>query len=206
MKIVTLIITLILVIPSASAGWVFSEVFYNPLGSDNNKEWVELVGPVIPEDSRFVEDGGLHGLHLIQGDCLDDCVIVIADDASKLADNMTNISRSLLYDSSWSSLKNSGERISLMIDGVIVAETEYTPIGTAGQSVNFDGETWFASTPTPGRSPFFNRDSQQNEETDEEVGDGEVPEFSSILSFGIILSVLITYSRIEKKRIRRGKR
>lgn len=148
MKLFSLII-ICLCIPSVFA-WSFTEIMYNPQGSDANREWVELQGDALPALARFVEDGGSHSLTLVSGQCEENCLLLIADDAENLLDEYPSIPpQTLVYDSSWSSLRNSGETIALELSGEILAQTNYPPIARDGESIQFEQE-WFSAAPNPG--------------------------------------------------------
>ena len=97
------------------SGWEFTEIMANPQGSDSGKEWVELLGDSLPSSARFVEDGGSHRVSLVSGDCLFDCILIIADDAAWFLSEYSVEESVLVYDSSWSSLRNSGEQVSLVV-------------------------------------------------------------------------------------------
>lgn len=172
MKQLHIILTICLLLPTVSA-WSFTEIMYDPLGTDTNREWVELSGDKLPEEARFVEDGGSHSLTLVSGQCEEHCILLIADDAHTLLEEYPSIPpQTLVYDSSWSSLRNSGETIALELDGDILAQTDYPPIARDGESIHFEYE-WFSATPNPG---FIMQ---------------EVPEFS--LFSGLLLVGLIGF-------------
>lgn len=149
MKLFSIALLICLLLPTAWA-WTFTEVMYDPSGTDTDREWVELSGDELPDQARFVEDGGSHSLTLVSGQCEENCILLIADDAQVLLEEYPDIPpQTLVYDSTWSSLRNSGETIALEHNGVILVQTNYPPIARDGESIHFEQE-WFSAAPNPG--------------------------------------------------------
>ena len=139
----------VLLLPAFVLGeWNVTEVMYDPAGSDTDREWVEFFGDPIPESALFLEDGTPHAIALVQGACISDCISIIADDATTFLSEFSVGSDVLVYDSSWASLKNSGETVGLEVNGTSF-EVLYPAIAPSGQSVHYS-TSWSVNTPNPG--------------------------------------------------------
>lgn len=165
-----------------------TEVMYNPQGSDSNREWVEYYGNKLHPDTIFFEDNNDHTIHLIQGNCTKECIMIIADDASLFLQEYALPNHVLLYDSSWTSLKNSGEQIGLKYNSTILLAHTYESVANDGQSVYPISDQWLASSPTPGLVQHLTQN--------------QVPEFNT---YAILLCTLVSLLFINKKRNTRQK-
>lgn len=165
-----LLLGMLLILPTVFA-YDFSEIMYDPLGSDSNREWVEVYGPPL-NSVIFVEGGNEHELTLVQGTCQDTCVSIIADNAVRFLDEYAVSKDVLVYEASWSSLKNSGELIALKQNDSVLQEVLYPTYSRSGESLQLFQETYVSAQPTPGNY--------------QEV---EVPEFGVIGALLILLGV-----------------
>jgi len=88
---------------------------YDLEGSDSGREWIEVCADNETDLStwKFFEEGSNHGLTLYQGDVLSaqGCAVIV-DDAGKFLEDMPSFSGTI-YDSSWSTLKNTGETLTI---------------------------------------------------------------------------------------------
>ncbi len=164
---------------TSTIAYEITEIMYDPVGSDSQREWVEVYGLPL-EGLEFLEGGNVHALELVQGNCIFDCVSIIADDAQLFLEEYSIPSHVLLYDSSWASLKNTGENIGLSNDGTILVEYEYVPYGPLGNSLQYVFDTYISAQPTPG---FV---AHQEE---------SVPEFSVVASCLLLLGAGIVVFR-----------
>lgn len=151
---------------------VVTEVLADPSGADEGREWVELYGDALPPGARFFEDGGSHAVRLVAGECSSGCVMLIADDAGRLLEDYTIEEGVLVYDSSWGSLRNSGEEVGVVGSASVVYKEvpegmSWAPLsGTSG-------------VPTPG--------------TYISAGGVEVPEFSCFYSLLVLAIIFVIF-------------
>lgn len=92
-----------------------TEIMYNPLGSDSGHEWIEILSnePVNISGWKFYEAGTNHKLTIINGSWIVSGYAVIADEYDTFLEDYPSFNGTL-FDSSWSSLSNSGEFLGLM--------------------------------------------------------------------------------------------
>ena len=108
---------------------IISEILYNPNGSDEGKEWVEIFNDgqssTNLQNWTFFEGSTHHALSVTQGSFIlsRNSYAVIADDALLFLQEYTNYT-GMVLDSSWGSLSNSGEYLAIfnsvgqLIDGL----------------------------------------------------------------------------------------
>jgi len=139
---------------------IINEIMYDPVGSDDNHEWIELFNnssvTIDLTNWRFEEGGTQHRLTLKQGSISisQDGYAVIADNADTFLSEHPGFSGNLI-DSSFS-LSNTGEALKIRdnYNGNIIDEVTYTSDwGASGDSNSLqrknDGD-WIATVPTPG--------------------------------------------------------
>jgi hypothetical protein len=143
----------------ARAEVIFSEMMYNPEGTDTGREWVEVYNSgsnsVDLSQYKILENGTNHKINpknegaatiLESGE-----YAIIADNIDKFIADF-NIS-GLILDSAFS-LKNDGEEINLINDlGETVDSLNYLPDWGAngtGNSLQLHSEVWIPAEPTPG--------------------------------------------------------
>lgn len=136
---------------------IINEIFYDALGSDVGKEWIEIKNEdsttVNFENWKLFEGGTNHGLSLAQGSFSvpSGSFAVIADDASAFLSEYPSFSGNL-FDSAFS-LSNDGETIILKNETLIIDSVSYASSTGArgdGNSLQKIGGVWQAATPTPG--------------------------------------------------------
>lgn len=185
------------------AQWTFSEVMYDPDGTDNDREWVEVFGPPLNENITFIEDGNAHSLTLISGDCnSNECVSIIADNSDLFLIDWEIPANTLLYDSSWSSFKNTGEEIGLKEGDIIIQSFTYEAIAPSPNSLQLINNTWVSKLPSPGIFENTNIENNQSDknntskESEEVIA--EVPEFDIILA-SLMLGVIGIFISLRRK-------
>lgn len=132
----------------------FTEVMYNPQGSDTGREWIELSNPECEnlEKYKLVENNINHNIMLYsEGGCdhtiiCDDCGLFLND---------YNVS-SALYESSFT-LSNTGEFIAITYNDSLIDHVNYTDMeNIEGMSIHrYDGY-WMHAVPTPGEPIIMN--------------------------------------------------
>ena len=134
-----------------------SEVLYNPDGSDDNHEWVEVhtsSSSFNLSGWKFFVDGGSRSLSLISGSWFLDnaSYAVIAEDGVIFLLDYPNFTGTL-FDSSTFTLGNSiGEFLALKNTSHYAANMTYdTSLGADdGLSLQLINGSWYAAPPTPG--------------------------------------------------------
>jgi hypothetical protein len=139
---------------------VFNEIMYDPLGADDNQEWLEIYNEqnqtVNLQNWKFFEDNINHGMALINGSYLLGAYgyAVIAQDAKTFLSNNSNFNGTL-FDSSWQLLINSGELIALKNStGQTQNNLAYSSSwggSDNGYSVGIYNGIWKETFPTPGK-------------------------------------------------------
>jgi len=133
---------------------IINEIYYDALGSDSKKEWIEIINTssetVNIEGWKFFEGGVNHGLKIYAGDLevLSGQYVIIADNPGVFLDENPEYGGTLI-DSSFS-LSNSGEVLALKNgEGDIVYEvnySSYTEEGISGHSLEYRGDgSWGGS-------------------------------------------------------------
>ncbi len=143
---------------SVAAQVEIDEIMYDLAGSDDGREWVEVVNtgsaPVDTNEWRFSEGDENHKLSLQQGEAVvpPGGFAIIADDTVKFLIDWPGFSGTL-FDSSFS-LSNTGETISLKSGTTtILDEVTYDPMlgGRGdGNSLQLKNGVWQGALPTPG--------------------------------------------------------
>lgn len=174
---------MLILLGNASANWTITEIQYDPDGTDTDREWIELYGPPFTENISFFEDGGIHSLTFIQGNCITDCNIIIADNHINFLTEYLVPDEVLIYDSSWISLKNTGEEIGLTNNEEILISQNYPAIAQSTQSIHFINNEWISKTPNPGIWESYS----------------EIPEFGTI---GIFFTILASTGIFVARRIK----
>jgi len=149
-------------IPVVSAEIIINEVMYNPVGTDEGREWVELYNSgnntVDLEGWKFYEGDANHGLFLYQGSysVLAGGYVIIVDDIDEFFEDYPDFN-GVILDSSWSSLSNDGETIAIKNSSLhIIDEITYSDDYGDGnnKSIEFYQGSWydsFENMGTPGR-------------------------------------------------------
>jgi hypothetical protein len=149
--------------PSPSVSPVFApikitEIFYNPEGSDDFKEWIEVQNtgntPANIEEWRVYEQDTMHRLAVISGSATihPGEYAIIAETAEKFRTEQYPSYIGTLFDSSFS-LNNSGEYISLYNGDMLIDNIVYNAAWGGngnGNSIQKNGDTWCEGPPTPG--------------------------------------------------------
>ena len=195
------LIVLFLITP-VNADVVINEIMYNPSGSDNNHEWIEIYNDgneeINLDDWRFNEADSDHRLTLEQGENMliepDEYILIVQNTGTFLEDHEDYEGK--ILDSSFS-LSNAGEYLALKnSDGEIMDEVEYSNEwgnGEQGFSLelihpNLDneiGENWDSSE-NEGGTP-----GEQNSIFDEGVNDFIMQEINLRSGWNLISSYII---------------
>jgi hypothetical protein len=157
MKLITLSLTMITGILFAHAVY-FSEIMYDPQGSDSTREWIEIFNDTSTSIDftswKFFESGTNHGIVSFSGGTTvsPSGYAVIADNPVKFMTDYPSYS-GVLYDSSFS-LSNTGEQL-ILKDGTLTAVdtvTYNTALGgnDDGSSLSFISSLWTRGSATPG--------------------------------------------------------
>ncbi len=137
-------------LPAFSAGLLFSEIMFDPVGADTGREWVKLSkvsdGDLDLKDILLLEEGVKHKITtatsssgIVYQKIPADQDIVIADNPQKFILEYPGFDGAV-FDSVFS-LKNSGENLSLLFKGEVVDDfTAPTPFLESG-----DGKVWARS-------------------------------------------------------------
>lgn len=139
---------LLLLVTAMSAYSIqFSEILYNPAGSDAGREWIELSNPECEnlETYKLLENGINHNIRLYsEGIC--DYPIICNDCGLFL--NEYNVA-SQIYESSFT-LSNTGEFLAITYNNTIIDFVNYTNIDAMeGMSITKQN-MWRSTLPTPG--------------------------------------------------------
>jgi guanyl-specific ribonuclease Sa len=125
----------------------FSEIMYNPQGSDTGREWMELTNPECEDLEEFIlfENNINHRINMFSNGTCD--YPLICNDCTLILNEYNVTSR--LYESSFT-LSNTGEYIALKLNNTIIDSINYTNIESAeGESLTKHDE-WKRAFPTPG--------------------------------------------------------
>lgn len=147
-----------IILPSFShAQIIISEIMYDAEGSDTNNEWIELYNngssSVNLNNYHFFEAGVHHGLNS------ENNISLAPGEYAIITQNLNQfISRYGSFENilkSSFSLNNSGEELALSDDfkNIIYSITYDNSFGANGNgnSLSYDGNKWFESSPSPGR-------------------------------------------------------
>lgn len=157
---------------SCFAALSFSEIMYDPMGSDSGREWVEVRndGDALSLASyKFFENNTNHSLSSVQGGVTiaSGGYAVIADNAVKFLEDNPGFSGQL-FDSVFS-LSNAGEFISLKdSSGNTIDSVSYSPsLGGSddGTTLSKLETEWVRGDPTPGALSVVSTKSTSTKET-----------------------------------------
>ncbi len=157
-------LSLILFCSFVSASSVrINEIMYNPSGPDTNHEWIEIYNNGSEVDLtgwKFYENGVNHGLSLKQGDWIlgnDEYAIITSDSITFLLDYP--FFTWTLFDSSWSSLSNTGETLAIKNNSLdFIDSVSYSDSANEGHSLEFYNNDWYESLViggTPGQNNSY---------------------------------------------------
>ena len=178
-----LFLILLLSLPLAKAE--FTEIMYDPAGSDAGREWVEYYGHSL-DGHYFYENAVKHHLNKIAGECQGTCLSIIADDAERFLREYTVSKDVLIYDASFS-LKNTGEEICLANKTAILECLTYPAISASAESIQLIDGQYESARPSPGSF----------EKHEEEA----VPEFTTLF-FLVLLVCLALFIQVKRKGLR----
>lgn len=133
----------LVILPTASS-LRFNEIMYDPAGSDSGNEWIELYNDenssINLSDWTFFEGGVHHQINAFQGSFVLEPgeFAILADDAASF--NQSHGFLGSILDTSWSSLSNSGENLSLEDPSqAVIAGTFYdSGFGAAGNGKSLE--------------------------------------------------------------------
>jgi len=159
------------------AGVVFgdvliNEIMYNPGGSDEGHEWIEIYSDEVVDLSgwKFYEDNKNHGLTLINGSWVVDGYAIIADKWDIFLVDYPDYNGTLI-DSSWGSLSQSGESLALKDNnGEIVDDLTYSDEWGAddnGKTLCIFNNAWQECLATPGHENSVDQGTNQPEPPEE---------------------------------------
>ncbi len=151
---------------------IISEIMYNPVGADEGHEWVEILNRGTTSVDlgvlKFREGGTNHGLILEAGSetLAAGGYAVIANGSSTFFNDFPDFSGTLF--SASFSLGNSGGELVLKYSNDTLATTTYSSSTGAqgdGNSLQFIGDTWTWSRPTPGSENILDQSLIADEAT-----------------------------------------
>lgn len=185
------LLVLLVLMPFACAETYFSEVMYNPLGSDTGFEWVEVYSNDSLEitSCKFLEAGVNHGITLSSNGT--SSYFVIADVPSKFLGNYSY--NGTLYDSAFS-LSNTGEALSFVCDGITIAFVNYTDIALEGDTLQFISSEWVSGVASPGYLGLKTEVPNETlpEAVNESVSFIKIDKVDANVTFGSVLDVKFT--------------
>jgi hypothetical protein len=161
---------------------IFSEIMYNPEGSDSGREWVEVYnsGPesVDLSEYKLLENGTNHKISpKNEGEntvLAPNEYAIIADNVEKFAIDFPNLG-GIILDSAFS-LKNDGELLELVDpNGDSVDRVEYSPDWGAngtGNSLQIHENIWITADPTPNLANKTESEDESVDENNEDEGSG----------------------------------
>jgi len=154
--------------PSVVADIMINEIMFNPTGSDNNHEWIEIYNnwPEINlSDLKFNENNITHKTTLVQGNILmqNNTFAIIADDAEQFLIDYPQYNKTL-FDSSFS-LSNSGELLELQNATHTLYTVHYNgSLIQEGKSLSYFNGSWSESVDfggTPGKENSIIQDKNK---------------------------------------------
>ena len=162
-------------VASAKALYI-SEIMYNPDGSDNKREWIEIcVDKDLKSSEVFFKEAGVK--HRLKDDVLwsaNSCYLIAQDKNQVLSE--FNIDSSKIVESSFS-LSNKGELLQIIDkDGNILDSVNYSAFadsGKSGLSLQKINGAWAHSSPSPGKQNTANNtEPDANNGSDQKPSDG----------------------------------
>lgn len=148
-----------------------TEIMYNLSGSDNNREWVEILNSgntsFNGSDITFFENETNHRVESASGFSTvfpGDYVVIADDPTSFISDNIGFTGK--IFKSSFS-LNNSGETLKIKKGDIVIDTVLYSSKMGAygnGNSLQLINNEWLESIPTPGKENNF---IETNEDVDE---------------------------------------
>lgn len=159
MRLIFITLILLLFLTSlSSAQVIFSEIMYNPPGSDTGYEWIEIFNPDTSSFNlsqiKLRESNSNHSLTIIQGSLILSpySYAIIADDSSLFL-STHNLPNTTLFDSTFS-LSNSGEELTLIYLNNTYLTTIFYNVSLGAQSDNHTlcllNNSWHTCYSTPG--------------------------------------------------------
>jgi hypothetical protein len=174
-----LFVALLFVPGSVFGSMTITEVMYDVSGTDSGREWVEVQNTgsesINFSEWVFYENSSNHGLSSVQGDetILPGGYAVIVDDVDLFLADWSNVTSISIFDSSWSSLSNTGEELSLkdQDDTIVFSFTYDVTLGADGDgnSLQLVDGVWGVGSPTPGLANSVS--GSGNTDTSEETTD-----------------------------------
>lgn len=167
------ILTFFFLTTLVKANVVINEIMYNPSGSDDKHEWLEIVntgsGSVNLTGWKLNESNTNHALTIKQRSSVlnPNEYAVIADDWATFLLDYTNYTK-ILIDSSFS-LLNSGETLALKdSSGAVIDEVAYANLASEGNSICKISDSWMECLATPGEQNIaLENQTQENPELNE---------------------------------------
>lgn len=198
---------LALLLPASASALVFSEVMYDPDGTDSGREWVEVYNdgpaPVDLTQIVLVEGSTRHKILAATGTPAQlpaDAYAVIADKPDLLAADYPGLA--FVYDSAFS-LANDGEVLRLSLASgspdIDVASWTGDAGATGGKSWQRSGEAWIAASATPG-------EENATAEALTLETEGEIPPAASVPSAHAATVGLSTYEPKQALSVSAGRR
>ena len=158
---------------SFAASINFSEIMFDPAGSDTDKEWVEIKNSfsssVNLEKYKFCDSGSCHKLYDGYGNNFKipgNSFGIIAKKPEKFKSEYPNFSGFILRSSF--SLSNSSEKLELKNEnGSVISIVEYNSEigGNDGDTFSLFGDTWKNGKATPGKENVFKEKTTENSDS-----------------------------------------
>ncbi|MBN1385835.1 lamin tail domain-containing protein [Candidatus Woesearchaeota archaeon] len=181
---------------------VINEIMYDPAGTDSGHEWVELFNEQTSVDMtgfRFYEGGSAHSLTLIQGSGTlpAGSYAIITDDADQFLLDFPSFSGTL-FDSTWSSLSNTGELLEMRDASDLVMDSVFYNSSWGGASNytlelidasldNNASTSWLESTENGGTPGYLNSVSSQ------------APEFSLLTALFTFTCCILVFFAVRRR-------
>ena len=180
-RVLLFLLAFILLISSASAEVIISEIMYDLNGSDTGREWIEIYSADEANLSgwKFYEAETNHRLNLTKGSETFTGYAVIADNVNNFLSDNPDFD-GVLFDSSFS-LKNDNETIALKnstlnITFEITYSSEWGGNGN-GRSIQFADDEWCEGIPTPGEENECQESIEENTaENDTQINQTQQPD------------------------------
>lgn len=141
------IISLFIITAAYACSLNFSEIMYNPQGSDTGREWIELSNPECKDLDEYLlfENNINHRINMFSAGTCD--YPIICDDCTLLLNEYNVTSR--LYESSFT-LSNTGEFIALKLNDSIIDSINYASVENDEGLSTTKYDEWIHTNPTPG--------------------------------------------------------